>query len=96
MYFQGFMFVNLVFFLCLLLSISRPEEAEPTVMTAIVNTLAILHDIIFLIYVNDAYVVKFKYWGNWVQFSFIMAVFNLIARLATNFLIYLDIQTLSK
>lgn len=90
---QSSMFVNLVFFLCLVMSITRPDEVEPTMMALIVNVLSIIHDIIWISHVGDA--TPAKYWKGWYMFGAIMTIFNLIARLPTTFLLYTDFKQMS-
>ena len=90
---QSSSFVNLVFFICLLMSITRPDEVEPTLMALIVNVLSIAHDILWIINVGDS--VAAKYWGGWFMFGGIMTIFNLIARLPTAFLLYMDFKQMS-
>ena len=90
---QSSSFVNLVFFICLLMSITRPDEVEPTLMALIVNVLSIAHDILWISNVGDS--VAAKYWGGWFMFGGIMTIFNLIARLPTTFLLYTDFKQMS-
>ena len=90
---QSSMFVNLVFFLCLVMSITRPDEVEPTMMALIVNVLSIIHDILWISHVGDA--TPAKYWKGWYMFGAIMTIFNLIARLPTTFLLYTDFKQMS-
>ena len=87
------MFVNLVFFLCLLMGITRPDEVEPTLMALIVNVLSIGHDILWISHVGDG--IAAKHWTGWFMFGAIMTIFNLIARLPTSFLLYTDFKQMS-
>ena len=91
LFWQSSSFVNLVFFLCLLMSITRPDEVEPTLMAVIVNFLSIIHDIIWISYLGDTVGLGKGWWA----FSAFMSIFNLIARLPTTFLLYMDFKQLS-
>ena len=68
---------------------SQPTMVEPTIMTGLINILSIIFEIVLL----------GVFWpGKWsthsVMFSAVMVIINLIARIGSSTIIFLDIMKL--
>ena len=81
--FQSILIHNLVFLSCFIWSIALPQNEESIFICLAINILSIFLDIIIL-------AVHYPSWSNshTAEFSAVMAVFNLLLRLASSHVLY--------
>ena len=82
---QGYLFINLLFCVCLVWSMAAPQ-VEPLLVSLGVNILAIVFEVVFLcVHWPPAFT-------SHHLFSAVMAVTNLVARIVSSLVILLDVK----